>query len=173
MFNKPIRPYLNNQFLSTLCSDLWGDYWGYFTFTSRYLEIGRNQNLIGDYFERVKISLITTFVIVLFCYLSSKHFKEMYIVRYINWAIITSFFGYLLFAISYPIETGYSKIKLYYSIISPSCFFVINIFSKLRSLNKAIYIQLLVVLSFIYIHNFQFSFSFPKKLLSINFSKNL
>ncbi len=165
VFNKPIRPYLNNQFLSTLYSDLWGDYWGYFTFTSRYLDIGRNQNLIGDYFARVnKISLITTFVIVLFCYLSSKHFKEMYIVRYINWAIITSFFGYLLFAISYPIETGDTVKSSYIIQLFHLAAFSSSIyFYKLRSLNKAIYIQLLVVLSLIYIHNFQsFLSHFPR-----------
>ena len=46
LFYKPIRPYLDNQFITTLYSDLWGDYWGYFTFTSLYLDIGRNQKLL-------------------------------------------------------------------------------------------------------------------------------
>ena len=49
LFTKPIRPNLNNQFISILYSDLWGDYWGYFTFTSRFLNDGRNQLSIGDY----------------------------------------------------------------------------------------------------------------------------
>ena len=34
LFTKPIRPYFKNQFLPTLYADLWGDYWGYFSFTS-------------------------------------------------------------------------------------------------------------------------------------------
>ena len=55
LFTKPIRPNLNNQFISILYSDLWGDYWGYFTFTSRFLNDGRNQLNIGDYLVRVNI----------------------------------------------------------------------------------------------------------------------
>ena len=55
LFFKPIRPHLDNQFFSILYSDLWGDYWGYFSFTSGYLDIGRNQLAIGDYFARVNI----------------------------------------------------------------------------------------------------------------------
>ena len=43
LFSKPIRPNLDNQFFSIIYSDLWGDYWGYFIFTSRFLDIGRNQ----------------------------------------------------------------------------------------------------------------------------------
>ena len=49
LFTKPIRPFLDNQFLTILYSDLWGDYWGYFSFTSRYLDIGRDQLMIGDF----------------------------------------------------------------------------------------------------------------------------
>ena len=41
LFSNPIRPYLNNQFITTLYADLWGDYWGYFSFTSKYLNIGK------------------------------------------------------------------------------------------------------------------------------------
>ena len=55
-----------NQFIPILFADLWGDYWGYFTFTSRALDLGRNQLLIGDYLARVNIfSLIPTFLLLL------------------------------------------------------------------------------------------------------------
>ena len=65
MFTKPIRPYFSNQFLPILYSDLWGDYWGYFSFTSRSLAEGRNQDIIGDYLSRVNlISLIPTFMLL-------------------------------------------------------------------------------------------------------------
>ena len=62
LFTKPIRPNFGNQFISIFYSDFWGDYWGYFSFTSRNLELGRNQLLIGDYLARVNIvSLLATF----------------------------------------------------------------------------------------------------------------
>ena len=65
VFTKPIRPYFKNQFLPILYSDLWGDYWGYFSFTSRSLLTGRNQASIGDYLARVNIiSLIPTFFLL-------------------------------------------------------------------------------------------------------------
>ena len=70
LFTKPIRPFLDNQFLTILYSDLWGDYWGYFSFTSRYLDIGRDQLIIGDYLGRVNIlSLFTSMIIITFCFL--------------------------------------------------------------------------------------------------------
>ena len=62
LFTKPIRPYLNS--FRIIYSDVWGDYWGYFVFTSKYLDIGRNQLAIGDYLARVNlISTIPTIFI--------------------------------------------------------------------------------------------------------------
>ena len=73
LFTKPIRPYLENQFITTLYADTWGDYWGYFSFTSRFLQIGRNQLEIADYFSRVNVlSLITTGII---CFFATKHIQ--------------------------------------------------------------------------------------------------
>ena len=61
LFEKPIRPHFDNQFLPILYSDLWGDYWGYFSFTSRDLSSGRNQEFIGNYLGRVNtFSLLPT-----------------------------------------------------------------------------------------------------------------
>ena len=69
LFTNPIRPNLNNQFISILYSDLWGDYWGYFTFTSKYLDIGLHQNSIGTYLSRVNlVSLFVTIIIFIFLY---------------------------------------------------------------------------------------------------------
>ena len=82
LFTEPIRPNLNNQFISILYSDLWGDYWGYFTFTSRYLNDGRNQLNIGDYLARVNtVSIISTFIIIYFCYLTYKKYKSNFIIQ--------------------------------------------------------------------------------------------
>ena len=79
LFSKPIRPHLDNQFLSILYSDLWGDYWGYFTFTSQHLDIGRNQLLIGDYLARVNLaSLFTSLILISFCYLTFQNTNQTF-----------------------------------------------------------------------------------------------
>tara|TARA_Y100000996_G_scaffold410203_1_gene392162 strand:+ start:777 stop:2135 length:1359 start_codon:yes stop_codon:yes gene_type:complete len=157
LFTKPIRPHLDNQFFSILYSDLWGDYWGYFTFTSRFLDIGRDQLIIGDYFARVNIiSIFTTFIIIIFCYLTYKTYKSRFLIQYINLAIICSFFGYLIFAISYPDWTGDSIKATYIIQMFHLAVFLSSIyFQKLEEINKNLYNGILSILVLIYIHNFQ------------------
>ena len=64
-FDNPIRGNFDNQLLPILYSDLWGDYWGYFSFTSKSLDTGRIV-LIGNYLGKVNSILISysTFVVV-------------------------------------------------------------------------------------------------------------
>ena len=157
LFTKPIRPNLNNQFISIIYSDLWGDYWGYFTFTSRFLNDGRNQLNIGDYLARVNIvSIITTLIIICFCYLTYKKYKSNFIIQYINLAWIISFTGYLIFTIAFPNSTG-DTIKSTYIIqaFHLMVFLASIYFYDLKRLNKKIYNGILIILVVIYIHNFQ------------------
>jgi len=157
LFTKPIRHYLNNQFISIIYSDLWGDYWGYFTFTSRYLDYGRNQLNIGDYFARVNIvSTVTTFIIIYFCFLSYRYYKSNFIIQYVNLAWITSFIGYLLFAILYPNSTGDTIKSTYIIQAFHLMVFLASIYLyDLKRINKKIYNGILFTLILIYIHNFQ------------------
>ena len=98
LFTKPIRPNLDNQFFSILYSDLWGDYWGYFVFTSRHLDIGRNQLLIGDYLARVNIiSVITSLIIISFYFLVLQIYKSNFFIKYLNTAVVFSLVGYLFY----------------------------------------------------------------------------
>tara|TARA_A100001035_G_scaffold279081_1_gene279511 strand:- start:424 stop:1782 length:1359 start_codon:yes stop_codon:yes gene_type:complete len=157
LFTEPIRPNLNNQFISILYSDLWGDYWGYFTFTSRYLNDGRNQLNIGDYLARVNIvSIISTFIIIYFCYLTYKKYKSNFIIQYVNLAWIISFLGYLMFTISYPDSTGDTIKSTYIIQAFHLMVFMASIYLyDLKKLNKKMYNGILIILISIYIHNFQ------------------
>jgi len=157
LFTKPIRPNLDNQFISIIYSDLWGDYWGYFAFTSRFLNDGRNQLNIGDYLARVNIvSIITTLIIIWFCYFTYKKYKSNFIIQYVNLAWIISFIGYLVFTISYPDSTG-DTIKSTYIIqaFHLMVFLASIYFHDLKKINKKIYNAILITLIVIYIHNFQ------------------
>ena len=157
LFTKPIRPNLDNQFFSIIYSDLWGDYWGYFTFTSRFLDNGRNQLMIGDYLARVNIvSIFSATIIVYFSYLSYKKYKSNFLVQYINLAWVFSFIGYLIFAIMYPTSSGDSIksayiIQAFHLIVFSASIY----FYDLKRLNKKIYNGILLTLIAIYIHNFQ------------------
>lgn len=157
IFTSPIRPFLDNQFFGILYADLWGDYWGYFSFTSRFLDVGRNQLLIGSYFSRVNvISIFTTLLIIIFCYLSVKSFKNVYLVQFLKLAIFSSFFGYLMFSISFPENNG-DTIKASYIIqlFHLAVFLASIYFQKLKTINLRIYKLLLFFLTIIYIHNYQ------------------
>jgi len=169
IFSKPIRPYFSNQFLPILYSDLWGDYWGYFSFTSRYLDIGRDQLIIGDYLGRVNIlSLFTSMIIITFCFLTHKYHKSNYFIRYVSYAIISSFVGYLIFFILFPTSSG-DTIKATYIIQAFHLMvFLASIYlNNLKEKNKKIYFTILTILIIIYTHNYQTYLShFPINFLT-------
>ena len=169
LFTKPIRPFLDNQFLTILYSDLWGDYWGYFSFTSRYLDIGRDQLMIGDFLGRVNIlSLFTSMIIITFCFLTHKYHKSNYFIRYVSYAIISSFVGYLIFFILFPTSSG-DTIKATYIIQAFHLMvFLASIYlNNLKEKNKKIYFTILTILIIIYTHNYQTYLShFPINFLT-------
>lgn len=113
MFSKPIRPLLDNKFIPILYSDLWGDYWGYFSFTSRNIEIGRGQAFVGDYLARVNIiSLLPSIIFLTSIYKNVSYVMRLkrhayyYLNTYLLISIFIIFIGYFWFAISYPVDSG-------------------------------------------------------------------
>mgnify|MGYP004078677373 CR=1 FL=1 len=157
LFSKPIRPYLDNQFLSILYSDLWGDYWGYFVFTSRFLDFGRGQELIGDYLGRVNLVSLFAFLIIIYLYVKANNTnKNKFILKYINLAVLSSFIGYLIFTISYPVDSG-DTIKATYIIqLFHLIVFMASIhLEKLKRSNEKFYNILTVTLGLVFVHNFQ------------------
>jgi hypothetical protein len=157
IFTKPIRPYLDNQYISILYTDLWGDYWGYFSFTSRFLDVGRNQALIGDYLSNaVSLSIVTTIIILTYYVITFKKNKKNLIIQYINYGVLFSFFGFLIFAISYPVSTGDTIKSTYIIQMFHLIVFMASIeFEKLKYSDLKKYNFLLTILFVIYIYNFQ------------------
>jgi len=161
LFTKPIRPYFKNQFLPTLYADLWGDYWGYFSFTSLALDIGRNQMMIGDYLARVNIvSLFPTFLLILGFKNSFKSLKIKeklkidYFNSYLVLASLFSLFGFLWFLISYPSGDGDTNkgiyiIQLFHLLGLMAVLFL----EKIKKNNKKIYLGISLTLFIIFLHN--------------------
>ena len=157
LFTKPIRPNFGNQFISIFYSDFWGDYWGYFSFTSRNLELGRNQLLIGDYLARVNIvSLLATFFLI-FCFFNfRKYHKSSIFTKYISYSVIISFFGYLWFLISYPdLPTGDTNkatymVQLFNLLLIPASIKLV----VLRESKHVLYKPIVFCLILTFFHNF-------------------
>ena len=169
IFTKPIRPYLDNQYISILYTDLWGDYWGYFSFTSRFLDIGRNQESIGNYLSNVtSLSIITTILILIYYVKTLRNNKKSFLIQYINYAVLFSFFGFLIFAISYPVSTGDTIKSTYIIQMFHLVVFTASIeLEKLKFYDLKKYNFLLTILFGIYVYNFQtFLSHFPVNFFS-------
>ena len=162
VFSKPIRPYFSNQFLPILYSDFWGDYWGYFSFTSRSLDTGRNQLLIGDYLARVNIvSLVPSFMLIYSLFFAKKTIKESdtencnIFLRYIYYAFIISIVGYLWFLIKYPeLPTGDTN-KATHMIHAFHILGILSVFliEKIKEKNYSRYSTIVTALIFVFFHN--------------------
>ena len=156
-FTKPIRPWLDNQFITTIYSDVWGDYWGYFVFTSRFLNDGRGQEFIGNYLARVNIiSFLSTFLLFYLYFFRSRLNKKNILLRYIRLTVLISIVGYIIFLILYPeIPTG-DTIKATYML---HVFHLIIFYSALnleniKKENIKIYNFFIFIFIFTFIHNF-------------------
>ncbi len=156
-FRKPIRSNMDNQLFPILYSDLWGDYWGYFSFISKNVEKGRNQINIGDYLARVNIlSIFTTFIFFLGYINIKKNYKNNIVFRYIKYSILFTFFGYMWFLIKYPeIPTG-DTIKATYilQLFHLLAFSAAIYLEKLKDKSKKNYMIIISILIIIFTHNF-------------------
>jgi len=161
VFTKPIRPYFSNMFLPILYSDLWGDYWGYFSFTSRSLDTGRNQLLIGDYLARVNIvSLFPTFIMVMGFGTGLKMLKKpmnniSYFYTYITLTILITLSGYMWFQIKYPtFPTGDGNKATY---LIQLCYLLgilsINYLDNIKKINDKKFIIFIIFLFMTFVHN--------------------
>ena len=163
MFSKPIRPNFPNEFFPIIYSDLWGDYWGYFSFTRDAVLTGRNQALIGDYLARVNIVSIIPTIILLLGFFSSlkllrnKPKKEKdYFYIYILLTIVVSFTGYIWFLIKYPSPPSGDTNKATYMIqaFHLLAFLGVNYLENLRLNSFNRYLVTIFLLLLTYIHNF-------------------
>lgn len=157
LFTKPIRPNFSNQFISIFYSDFWGDYWGYFSFTSRQLELGRNQQLIGDYLARVNIVSLLTTCFLIFCFFNfKKYHRDSIFSKYISLTITITFFGFLWFLISYPdLPTGDTNkatymVQFFNLLLIPASVKLV----MLQEERPTFYKPILFYLIFTFIHNF-------------------
>jgi len=168
LVTNPIRPNFSNQFVSILYSDTWGDYWGYFVFTSTKLNLGRNQDVIGSYLARINLlNLPLTIFLILSVFLLKKIYKKNLFIKYINYSILFSLLGYLWFLISYPdLPTGDTNKATYILQIINMLVFLGSIYlNRIKKKNFLFYKFFMIYLFIIFIHNFNsFLSHFPQSV---------
>ncbi len=156
IFSNPIRPYFGNKFFPIFYSEVWGDYWGYFSFTSRFLDVGRDQMAMGTFLGRVNlISLFTTFIILFFFIKGVQKSKNNLTINLINYAVIISIVGYFLFVILYQTGSQGDTIKATYMTQLINLIVFVSAISMERIKNKKNYIIIIFTLTGIFVHNFQ------------------
>ena len=128
------------------------------------MKIGKNQNEIGDYLARVNIvSVFSTIIVIVLCVMTYTFFKKHMFIRYISYSIPISFIGYYIFSILFPTDTG-DVIKATYivQVFNLMVFSSSVYLEKLKFTNIKIYNIILLILLFVYIHNFDtFTSNFP------------
>ena len=113
--------------------------------------------LIGDYLANVnKISLLTTGIIIFLYFKSNRHFKESFLVRYLNLTVVFSFIGFLWFLLSYYESTGDTIKATYFIHVFHLIILMASIYLQvLKNSNRKFYNFVLILLSIIFVLNFQ------------------
>ena len=162
LFVNPIRPIFDNQLIPILYSDTWGDYWGYFVFTSRFLDVGIDQILIGQLLGRVNlVSTFTSILLIIGFFYRSNLNKNPVTISLLKYFILFSLVGFIWFVINYPTSSG-DTIKATYIVQ------LLNLLAMLGAIfidnikNNKIYFGIIMALTIVFIHNFSsFLSKFP------------
>ena len=156
LFTNPIRGNFDNQYFPILYSDLWGDYWGYFSFVSNPNLDSWGQNSIGGYLGRVNLFSIIPFLIFVISFFKVKSNNlNREVVFYTKYSIIFSLIGYTWFLIMYPELPSGDTIKATYML---QIFFLLAFLSaiytdQIKHRNIKLYILLNVILLLVFSHN--------------------
>jgi hypothetical protein len=167
LFQQPTRPVFDNNFLPLFYSDIWGDYWCYFTcIRPDELLWEDNREQISPYLGRVNlVSVLPTALLLGGFVLGGITFSktlfnreidpEPLFISFLFIASLSSMIGYLWFVISYPTEGASSTVKATYMIHAFLFAAVMAgiLLEKIRQAKPAVYIPILLILLFIFAHN--------------------
>ena len=160
VFSKPIRGFsMTNMLIPVLYSDVWGDYWGYFTVTMGRGGLDTNYEIV-KYLGRVNLvsiipTLIMLFGIVVFLLKLNTINRNRIFYTFILSAITFFWIGYMWFLIKYPIPLKGDTIKGTYilHLIHLLPFFGAFLMDQIKELSCKMYNLLFGILTLIMIHN--------------------
>jgi len=167
IFKEPIRPNFAGEPIPLFYSDVWGDYWGYFTYikeNSTYGEQGLdNAKEMGPYLGTVNLfSVVPTLILAagwLLGALRMFNFKKPFSIEYAGTTLLffiatASIIGFTVFVINYYViaETTLkaSYILQFFVILA---FLGADFLEFVRTNFRPLYILVLVILGFVFLHN--------------------
>lgn len=160
IFSKPIRGFsMTNMLIPVLYSDVWGDYWGYFTVTMGRGGLSPNYEIV-KYLGRVNLvsiipTMIMLFGIIRFILKLKTNYKNKLFYTFIFSAISFFGIGYMWFLIKYPIPLKGDTIKGTYilPLVHLLPFFGAFLLDKIKELSATTYNVIFGILVLIMIHN--------------------
>ncbi len=160
LFSRPIRGFsMTNMLFPVLYSDIWGDYWGYFTVTMGRGGLEPNYEIV-KYLGRVNfVSLIPAMIMVLgivkFLLKLNTDYSNKIFYTFIFSAIAFFWIGYMWFLIKYPIPSKGDTIKGTYilPLIHLLPFFGAFLLDKIKEMSAKVYNLIFGILILILIHN--------------------
>lgn len=156
LFTNPTRPNLDNQFLTIMYADFWGDYWGYFLYNTSSFNESSNLNTIGNYLGKVNLfSIFASSVFITSIFFAKPLYNKLNSNRYtvtmnfIFFGIVFSILGYLYFLIKYPSFPSGDTIKATYllQLFHLIGFNTIFIFNYLKNRKTMYYFLLFIFIS--------------------------
>ena len=160
LFSRPIRGFsMTNMLFPVLYSDIWGDYWGYFTVTMGRGGLDPNYEIV-KYLGRVNfVSLIPAMIMLLgivkFLLKLNTDYSNKIFYTFIFSAIAFFWIGYMWFLIKYPIPSKGDTIKGTYilPLIHLLPFFGAFLLDKVKEMSIKTYNLIFGILILILIHN--------------------
>ena len=160
LFSRPIRGFsMTNMLFPVLYSDIWGDYWGYFTVTMGRGGLDPNYEIV-KYLGRVNfVSLIPAMIMILgivkFLLKLNTDYKNKIFYTFIFSAITFFWIGYMWFLIKYPIPSKGDTIKGTYilPLINLLPFFGAFLLDIIKKISVKVYNLIFGILILILIHN--------------------
>ena len=159
IFSKPIRENMNNLLFPVLYSDIWGDYWGYFTLSTGREGLDTNFE-IARYLGRVNLISIIPTIIMLFGILRfllkfKSNYENKIFYSFIFSSISFFWIGYMWFVIKYPSPIKGDTLKGTYilPLIHLLPFFGAFLLERIKEFSKKLYNLSFGILILVFVHN--------------------
>ena len=163
IFKAPVRPLFDKGFFPLFYSDVWGDYWGFFTYHQQILGYPDNSATIVPYLGQVNLfSILPTVLLLLgMSWGILQLFKRKIVstpedlsLALITLIAIVSLAGFMWFVINYyPADASVIKatyiIQFFIALLFPAAGFL----EVVRAKSRVVYWVIVLALTIVFVHN--------------------
>ena len=163
IFKAPVRPLFDKGFFPLFYSDVWGDYWGFFTYHQQILGYPDNSATVVPYLGQVNLfSILPTVLLLLgigwgILQLFKRNIvssPENLSLALITLIAIVSLAGFMWFVINYyPADASVIKatyiIQFFIALLFPAAGFL----EVVRAKSRVVYWVIVLALTIVFVHN--------------------